>query len=162
MTRRGLKPTGIAIFEAQQQGFASVAHHLQVSSLLHSSSTTKGGWLSYSLTLANIDCVQSAAKLSVNVVPTRLVESLGCSADVKQGLMCFTCFACKIVCTHISLVAVSKHMHDARQLAYLHMFLCNLACTQPQHSVLAWHRHSWQAEEAARQQSQESQHQMEQ
>lgn len=35
MTRRGLKPTGIAIFEAQQQGFASVAHHLQVYSLLH-------------------------------------------------------------------------------------------------------------------------------
>lgn len=33
MTRRGLKPTGIAIFDAQQQGFASVAHHLQVRSL---------------------------------------------------------------------------------------------------------------------------------
>ena len=30
MTRRGLKPTGIAIFEAQQQGFASVAHFVQV------------------------------------------------------------------------------------------------------------------------------------
>lgn len=33
MTRRGLKPTGIAIFDAQQQGFASVAHHLQVGPL---------------------------------------------------------------------------------------------------------------------------------
>ena len=43
MTRRGLKPTGIAIFEAQQQGFASVAHHLQVCSLLHSGSTTNVG-----------------------------------------------------------------------------------------------------------------------
>ena len=31
MTRRGLKPTGIAIFDAQQQGFLSVAHHVQVS-----------------------------------------------------------------------------------------------------------------------------------
>lgn len=30
MTRRGLKPTGIAIFDAQQQGFLSVAHHVQV------------------------------------------------------------------------------------------------------------------------------------
>ena len=30
MTKRGLKPTGIAIFEAQQQGFPSVAHYLQV------------------------------------------------------------------------------------------------------------------------------------
>ncbi|KAL0053848.1 hypothetical protein WJX82_011725 [Trebouxia sp. C0006] len=29
MTKRGLKPTGIAIFEAQQQGFASVAHYVQ-------------------------------------------------------------------------------------------------------------------------------------
>ena len=25
-----MKPTGIAIFDAQQQGFASVAHHVQV------------------------------------------------------------------------------------------------------------------------------------
>ena len=30
MTRRGMKPTGIAIFEAQQRGFSSVAHFLQV------------------------------------------------------------------------------------------------------------------------------------
>jgi hypothetical protein len=30
MTRRGMKPTGIAIFEAQQKGFPSVAHFLQV------------------------------------------------------------------------------------------------------------------------------------
>lgn len=30
MTKKGLKPTGIAIFDAQQQGFRSVAHHLQV------------------------------------------------------------------------------------------------------------------------------------
>ena len=30
MTRRGLKPTGIAIFEAQQKGFASVGHFVQV------------------------------------------------------------------------------------------------------------------------------------
>ena len=30
MTRRGMKPTGIAIFEAQQQGFPSVAHFVQV------------------------------------------------------------------------------------------------------------------------------------
>ena len=30
MTRRGMKPTGIAIFEAQQNGFPSVAHFVQV------------------------------------------------------------------------------------------------------------------------------------
>ena len=30
MTRRGMKPTGIAIFEAQQKGFPSVAHSVQV------------------------------------------------------------------------------------------------------------------------------------
>ena len=30
MTRRGMKPTGIAIFEAQQKGFPSVAHFVQV------------------------------------------------------------------------------------------------------------------------------------
>ena len=30
MTRRGLKPTGIAIFEAQAKGFPSVAHYVQV------------------------------------------------------------------------------------------------------------------------------------
>ena len=30
MTRRGLKPTGIAIYDAQQKGFASVAHYVQV------------------------------------------------------------------------------------------------------------------------------------
>ena len=30
MTRRGMKPTGIAIFEAQQKGFHSVAHYVQV------------------------------------------------------------------------------------------------------------------------------------
>lgn len=30
MKRRGLKPTGIAIYEAQQRGFKSVAHLLQV------------------------------------------------------------------------------------------------------------------------------------
>jgi len=29
MTRRGLKPTGIAIFEAQGKGFASVGHYVQ-------------------------------------------------------------------------------------------------------------------------------------
>ncbi|KAA6423084.1 MAG: hypothetical protein FRX49_07071 [Trebouxia sp. A1-2] len=41
MTKRGLKPTGIAIFEAQQQGFASVAHYVQAVSgvpVFHSSS----------------------------------------------------------------------------------------------------------------------------
>ena len=30
MTRRGMQPTGIAIFEAQQKGFPSVAHFVQV------------------------------------------------------------------------------------------------------------------------------------
>ena len=30
MTKRGLKPTGIAIFEAQGKGFASVGHYVQV------------------------------------------------------------------------------------------------------------------------------------
>jgi hypothetical protein len=30
MKRRGYKPTGIAIYEAQQRGYASVAHWLQV------------------------------------------------------------------------------------------------------------------------------------
>lgn len=30
MKRRGLAPTGIAIYEAQERGFASVAHYLQV------------------------------------------------------------------------------------------------------------------------------------
>lgn len=30
MKRRGLKPTGIAIYDAQQRGFKSVAHLLQV------------------------------------------------------------------------------------------------------------------------------------
>lgn len=30
MTKRGLKPTGIAIYDAQQKGFASVAHYVQV------------------------------------------------------------------------------------------------------------------------------------
>ena len=30
MTRRGMRPTGIAIFEAQQKGFPSVAHFVQV------------------------------------------------------------------------------------------------------------------------------------
>ena len=30
MTKRGLKPTGIAIFEAQGKGFASVGHYMQV------------------------------------------------------------------------------------------------------------------------------------
>lgn len=30
MTRRGLKPTGIAIYDAQRKGFASVAHYVQV------------------------------------------------------------------------------------------------------------------------------------
>ena len=30
MTRRGMKPTGIAIFEAQQKGFPSVARFVQV------------------------------------------------------------------------------------------------------------------------------------
>ena len=30
MTRRGLKPTGIAIFEAKGMGYASVAHYVQV------------------------------------------------------------------------------------------------------------------------------------
>jgi len=34
LTKRGLKPTGIAIWEAQEQGFLSVAHHLQVSTHL--------------------------------------------------------------------------------------------------------------------------------
>ena len=29
MTRRGLAPTGIAIYEAQERGFASVAHYVQ-------------------------------------------------------------------------------------------------------------------------------------
>ena len=32
MTRRGLKPTGIAIYDAQQRGFPSVAHFVQASS----------------------------------------------------------------------------------------------------------------------------------
>ena len=36
------------------------------------------------------------------------------------------------------------------------------ACTRLHHGVLAWHRHSWQAEEAAGQQSRPSQHQLEQ
>ena len=35
MTRRGLKPTGIAIYDAQQQGFASVAHYVQACRHLH-------------------------------------------------------------------------------------------------------------------------------
>lgn len=30
MTRRGMRPTGIAIFEAQQKGFLSVGHFVQV------------------------------------------------------------------------------------------------------------------------------------
>ena len=33
MTRRGLKPTGIAIYDAQQRGFPSVAHFVQASSV---------------------------------------------------------------------------------------------------------------------------------
>lgn len=36
MTRRGLRPTGIAIFEAQQKGFPSVAHYVQVAISLDS------------------------------------------------------------------------------------------------------------------------------
>ena len=38
MTRRGMKPTGIAIFEAQQKGFPSVAHSVQVRAHLPSCS----------------------------------------------------------------------------------------------------------------------------
>ena len=34
MTRRGMKPTGIAIYEAQQLGYASVGHLVQVSRAL--------------------------------------------------------------------------------------------------------------------------------
>ena len=33
MTRRGMRPTGIAIYEAQEKGFASVAHFVQVEGL---------------------------------------------------------------------------------------------------------------------------------
>ncbi|EIE24254.1 hypothetical protein COCSUDRAFT_41519 [Coccomyxa subellipsoidea C-169] len=33
MTRRGLKPTGIAIYDAQEKGFASVAHYVQAQQL---------------------------------------------------------------------------------------------------------------------------------
>ena len=39
MTRRGMKPTGIAIFEAQQKGFPSVAHFVQVRKLTANSGT---------------------------------------------------------------------------------------------------------------------------
>ncbi len=35
MTRRGLKPTGIAIFEAQGKGFASVGHYVQARAQTH-------------------------------------------------------------------------------------------------------------------------------
>jgi len=37
MTRRSMKPTGIAIFEAQQKGFPSVAHFVQVRKLIGNS-----------------------------------------------------------------------------------------------------------------------------
>jgi hypothetical protein len=43
MTRRGLKPTGIAIYEAQEKGFASVAHFVQVRGLC--SVRGAGQWL---------------------------------------------------------------------------------------------------------------------
>ncbi|BDA46049.1 probable cell division cycle-associated protein 7 at N-terminal half [Coccomyxa sp. Obi] len=36
MTKRGLKPTGIAIYDAQQKGFASVAHYVQAQQLARS------------------------------------------------------------------------------------------------------------------------------
>ena len=40
MTRRGMKPTGIAIFEAQEKGFSSVAHYVQVQHRLLTAATT--------------------------------------------------------------------------------------------------------------------------
>lgn len=44
MTRRGLKPTGIAIHQAKQQGFASVAHALQSRIVQgHAERLAKGG-----------------------------------------------------------------------------------------------------------------------
>ena len=56
MKRRGLKPTGIAIYDAQQRGYKSVAHLLQVGGCV-----PVGGALALSVAIAAAATAAAAA-----------------------------------------------------------------------------------------------------
>ena len=76
MTRRGMKPTGIAIFEAQQKGFPSVAHFVQVQRC--------------PLVLAIPTCPTSTSLLHASDVPAKRLLRQG-TTHCCEYCCCMTC-----------------------------------------------------------------------
>ncbi len=122
MTKRGLKPTGIAIFEAQQQGFASVAHYVQVdifcSHLCHLAACTAAYCFSTARIIQGSSCLNQQA-----MVPGRQhqVEQAIYLVTLHEAISACSCLHA-VLCTHLHLFhSVLFYLHRAGTVyAYKH------------------------------------------